>query len=225
MTRGRKKDLTIPPTRTLVQQRDYRARKANYIAGLEERCRKAEEENVQLRRELAQMRARLANPAVILPETIEVSKELMQNLALATASLAKFQQLTFATAENHEPAGGQSVVNIASRMEETHNIRGSPQESLDGDIPPAYRSHGHGRKLLFMDDDRPPISAHSQNLSTTFSTPSPASSSECCGGILDCDALDCDGIIEDKDERGGGGPRTRVSGLRSTSISEFRLRS
>lgn len=73
MTRGRKKDLTIPPSRTLVQQRDYRARKANYVAGLEERCRKAEEENASLRRELAEARARLVNPALLLPETVSAA--------------------------------------------------------------------------------------------------------------------------------------------------------
>lgn len=32
MTRGRKKDLTIPPSRALAQQRDYRARKAQYVS-------------------------------------------------------------------------------------------------------------------------------------------------------------------------------------------------
>jgi len=57
MTRGRKKDLTIPPTRALVQQRDYRARKASYIADLEERVRVAEAENAQLRKDLEAARS------------------------------------------------------------------------------------------------------------------------------------------------------------------------
>ena len=70
MTRGRKKDLTIPPSRSLVQQRDYRARKASYIASLEERCRKVEEENAHLREELRCMRAQLSIPAVLRPETV-----------------------------------------------------------------------------------------------------------------------------------------------------------
>ena len=65
MTRGRKKDLTIPPTRALVQQRDYRARKAHYIADLEERVRKAEAENEQLRKDLEAARAGLGAPAII----------------------------------------------------------------------------------------------------------------------------------------------------------------
>jgi hypothetical protein len=70
MTRGRKKDITIPPSRTLVQQRDYRARKAHYIANLEERCRRAEEENIQLRRELDEARALLTTPAMLHPDTV-----------------------------------------------------------------------------------------------------------------------------------------------------------
>ena len=59
MTRGRKKDLSIPASRALTQQRDYRARKAQYVTTLEERCRKAEQENVVLRRELELARARV----------------------------------------------------------------------------------------------------------------------------------------------------------------------
>lgn len=70
MTRGRKKDHTIPPSRTLVQQRDYRARRAHYIADLEERCRRAEEENIQLRKELDEARALLTTPAMLHPETV-----------------------------------------------------------------------------------------------------------------------------------------------------------
>lgn len=57
MARGRKKDLTIPPTRALTQQRDYRARRARYVTSLEERCRRVEEENARLREELAAVKA------------------------------------------------------------------------------------------------------------------------------------------------------------------------
>ena len=70
MTRGRKKDLTIPPTRSLTQQRDYRARKANYVNQLELHCRKIEEENAELKKELVDVRARLVNPVVVHPETV-----------------------------------------------------------------------------------------------------------------------------------------------------------
>jgi hypothetical protein len=56
MTRGRKKDLTIPVSRSLVTQRAYRARKAAYIADLEDRVRKVDAENIRLRQELEAVR-------------------------------------------------------------------------------------------------------------------------------------------------------------------------
>lgn len=57
MTRGRKKDQTIPVSRSLVLQRAYRDRKAKYVTELEERCQKAEEESERLRQELASTHA------------------------------------------------------------------------------------------------------------------------------------------------------------------------
>ena len=51
--------MTIPPSRALLQQRDYRARKAQYLADLEVRVKKAEEENVVLRKELESLQAKL----------------------------------------------------------------------------------------------------------------------------------------------------------------------
>ena len=59
MTRGRRKDMTIPPSRALLQQRDYRARKAQYLADLEVRVKKAEEENILLRKEIDALQAKL----------------------------------------------------------------------------------------------------------------------------------------------------------------------
>lgn len=64
MTRGRRKDLTIPPSRALLQQRDYRARKAQYVADLEDRCRKAEAENAELRKDVADLKRRLSQVPV-----------------------------------------------------------------------------------------------------------------------------------------------------------------
>jgi len=60
MTRGRRKDTTLPPSRALIIQRAYRDRKAKHLADLEERCRKAEEENDRLRKELALARSESA---------------------------------------------------------------------------------------------------------------------------------------------------------------------
>ncbi|KIJ14580.1 hypothetical protein PAXINDRAFT_169730 [Paxillus involutus ATCC 200175] len=51
-SRGRKPNTSIPPSRLLTQQRQFRARKAQLVQDLEQRCRTLEAENVQLRREL-----------------------------------------------------------------------------------------------------------------------------------------------------------------------------
>lgn len=67
MTRGRRKDLTIPPSRALLQQRDYRARKAQYVTDLEERVRRVEEENARLRKEVDVLRLRAAAPGSMGP--------------------------------------------------------------------------------------------------------------------------------------------------------------
>ncbi|KAF8971040.1 hypothetical protein BDZ97DRAFT_1914080 [Flammula alnicola] len=216
MTRGRKKDLTIPPTRSLTQQRDYRARKATYIASLEERCRKAEEENDQLRKELAQTRARLANPVLLLPETAEASEELMHNLAMASASLTKFQQLAF--------AGAKPTAEISSRRtQQSNDFHATPQAPSESHNAfqatfPSPQTRYAGRKRLFSESDgTPPYSPTTQTASSTVvRSPSPSSDEECCGGYLDCDALDYDGILEQREER----PRntiSRISGMRSTS--------
>ena len=73
MTRGRKKDQTIPSSRALTLQRDYRARKAQYVANLEKRCQAAEEENHRLRQEIEQAHAvKLSNAYEWSPQTVSV---------------------------------------------------------------------------------------------------------------------------------------------------------
>ena len=218
MTRGRKKDLTIPPSRTLTQQRDYRARKAHYVADLEERCRKAEEENVRLRKELADVRAQATNPALLLPQTVsnassaevvmqanpfhqaDAAAELMQNLALAQDSIAKFQQIVFPGSQNTSSA---STVCSAQRPLDHQTPNARPRPLLD----PHTDDSIQGRKRLYV-DDLPPFSS----TPTTFQESSPSSSSECCGGLLNCDGL-CE---SDDDDNNVNVIITRTSGLRST---------
>ena len=72
MTRGRKKDLTIPPTRALTQQRDYRARKAHYLSELEDRCRHLEDENSALQQELRALKAGLPVATPVDPQLVSV---------------------------------------------------------------------------------------------------------------------------------------------------------
>ncbi|KAI0683227.1 hypothetical protein BC835DRAFT_763716 [Cytidiella melzeri] len=97
MTRGRRKDLTIPPSRALLQQRDYRARKAQYVADLEDRVRTAEDENIKLKREIDALRLRASTRGTMGPsaEVVSASSELMHQLTAAASCLARFQQLTF----------------------------------------------------------------------------------------------------------------------------------
>jgi hypothetical protein len=60
MTRGRRKDTTLPTSHALMIQRAYRDRRAKYLAELEERCRKTEKENERLRKELELARSESA---------------------------------------------------------------------------------------------------------------------------------------------------------------------
>ncbi|KAF8995440.1 hypothetical protein BDQ17DRAFT_1430344 [Cyathus striatus] len=224
MTRGRKKDLTIPPTRALVQQRDYRARKAHYVADLEERCRKAEAENAQLRKDLAAARAGLALPAVLFsPETAQASTELMQQLTLASASLSRFQQLAFS--EPHFAASRSVVQNSEPIAQLRPASFPSPAPSPSYSQPPQPEDHPHpyfrNRKRLHREDSPqpdPPISSSisSQHCSTSISRSRSSSlGSNCCGGIMDCtDLVEREESIESEES---GSSMTRLSGLRSTS--------
>ncbi|KAJ3477977.1 hypothetical protein NLI96_g10085 [Meripilus lineatus] len=96
MTRGRRKDMSIPPSRALLQQRDYRARKAQHVADLEERCRRLDTENNELRKEVEDLKRRLTQvpvgPSGVNPELARASSDLMQQLTAAASSLARFQQ-------------------------------------------------------------------------------------------------------------------------------------
>ncbi|KAJ3738927.1 hypothetical protein DFH05DRAFT_1515848 [Lentinula detonsa] len=96
MTRGRKKDLSIPPTRALTQQRDYRARKAYYLAELEERCHRVEEENARLKQEIQTLRAGLPiENTPVDPRLLAASSDLMRDLSAVSNALESFQQLAY----------------------------------------------------------------------------------------------------------------------------------
>ncbi len=56
MARGRAPNLSLPPTRALTQQRDYRARKAARIAHLEDTNKELSDEIESLKRELMDVR-------------------------------------------------------------------------------------------------------------------------------------------------------------------------
>ncbi|KAK2467831.1 hypothetical protein APHAL10511_000126 [Amanita phalloides] len=158
MTRGRKKDPTIPPTRALIQQRDYRARRAHYVASLEEKCRKVEEENIQLREELAAVRVSRSTPPN--HEVVEASIQLMHHLSSAVASLARFQQVAF---PEHASNASASAI---PRPPNTSTWSQSTEAENE--------THDPYQASAFSDtEDTPQIYSR-------------AGSSECCGGFLDC---------------------------------------
>ncbi|RDB25173.1 hypothetical protein Hypma_008034 [Hypsizygus marmoreus] len=247
MTRGRKKDLTIPPTRALVQQRDYRARRAQYVVDLEERCRKAEEENLQLRSDLAAARAgQVIPPIVPNPQTAHASSELMHNLSIASASLARFQQLAFSDAQLASQSGGQSpgpsnnhpfsqrpststnVLRPASFPSPTSFTSPGSFPSPAPSPPYAYASAPYPasssirgsnpprRKRLYREDSPDSVVSPAEDSFSRRSSRSPSPLSECCGGIMDCTDL-----IERDDGSlsDDDSPASRTSRVRTTSTS------
>ncbi|KIP05095.1 hypothetical protein PHLGIDRAFT_167406 [Phlebiopsis gigantea 11061_1 CR5-6] len=136
MTRGRRKDLSIPPSRALLQQRDYRARKAQYLNDLEDRARRAEEENVRLRKELDVLRLRAAAPGSMgpSPDVVTASSELMHQLTAAAACLARFQQLTFT--EHHQAQAAAQAHALDQTHLQTHNLQSLPPPPPDLPLRP-----------------------------------------------------------------------------------------
>jgi hypothetical protein len=61
MVRGRRKDPTITPSRALMAQREYRARKSQKENDIFVRLQRAEEENTLLRKELELLRSLINN--------------------------------------------------------------------------------------------------------------------------------------------------------------------
>lgn len=80
MGRGRKKNLTLPPSRSLEHQRAFRERKAQYVADLEQRCHNTEAENSILRQEVAALKAALVSNPTTVPSVVD--PELVRLLAL-----------------------------------------------------------------------------------------------------------------------------------------------
>lgn len=132
----------------------------------------------------------------------------MHNLAVATASLAKFQRLSFANIQSSNARPG-----IQTSNESPTTLPEYRQASDTAHDAVAIR--------------RKPISPTSLPshclMSPVLPRLSPDIDSECCGGLLDCEhLLDNDpgsdySVIEDP----GSNTTSRLSGLRSTS--DYRL--
>ncbi|KAI0823737.1 hypothetical protein BC628DRAFT_503211 [Trametes gibbosa] len=245
MTRGRRKDMTIPPSRALLQQRDYRARKAQYLADLELRVKKAEEENAHLRQEVETLQSKLKNavpppaqspygPEVVClrptmlarrpplttpslpPSQAAASSDLMHHLAVASASITRFQQLAF------HPGGAGSGGHHVNRTPITlatptytpspvapphaHKLSVSPRIELPPlatpDRPLSDRERAPYREPL------PSVYPH-RSLPSSVMGPAPQHAHarypgpkdpDCCGGYVDCRGLVEDDEDDDEDE-------------------------
>jgi hypothetical protein len=132
----------------------------------------------------------------------------MHNLIIASTSLANFQRLAFSdTQPTHE---------TISRTD--FHAHPNPTGSAHRTSPTTRNQAANvlGKKRLYT-DNTPPFSPILQTVSTpSFRSPSPESGEECCGGIIDCDAMESDHIIQHEEERIGG-TAPRISELRSTS--------
>ncbi|OAX42299.1 hypothetical protein K503DRAFT_797313 [Rhizopogon vinicolor AM-OR11-026] len=231
MVRGRKKDLTAPPTRQLTLQRDYRARKARYISELEERCSRAEGENARLRRELEVARATI--PFASPREVVQMSSELLRDLAKASASIVRFQEITAPrtlaltpddnflhrrqppiSSYSHSPAGptgfrppsfpcpGPLSQPVTLPSLHAHARNEPPARlTLPNQVLPI-----HGQPI-----DRIPSRSSSASPQPSEARSSPSLESTCCGGYIDCNSeccgglLDCTGLVESEGESEGQG--------------------
>ncbi|KAI0358396.1 hypothetical protein OH77DRAFT_1518436 [Trametes cingulata] len=251
MTRGRRKDMTIPPSRALLQQRDYRARKAQYLADLEVRVKKAEEENVLLRQEVESLQAKLKaavpppTQSPYGPEVAAASSDLMHYLAVASASITRFQQLAFYPGPSGSGSGhhvNRTPITLATPTytpspvapPHTHKLSVSPRIELPPlatpDRPPSDRDRAAYREPL------PPVYPH-RSLSTSVMGPAPShretprypgpKDPDCCGGYMDCrDLVEHEDEDEDEDmdeDRSDAPSRSRfgqrMSDVRSTTSS------
>jgi len=130
----------------------------------------------------------------------------MHSLVIASTSLANFQRLAFS---DTQPIATNETI---SRTEfHAHHNPGSAHQSSS--IPRNQAANALGKKRLYT-DNTPPFSPISQTPS--FRSRSPECGEECCGGMVDCDAMESDHIIQQEEERTGG-TELGVSELRSTA--------
>ena len=139
----------------------------------------------------------------------------MHNLSVATASLAKFQRLTFANIQSSNERPGIQTSNEGPTTQPEYR-------QASNTVHDAVAIH---RKRFYREDSPTPLSQPSHCLSSpVFPRLSPDIDSECCGGSLDCEHLldkdpGSDNYVIERDT--GSRTTPRLSGLRSTS--DYRL--
>jgi hypothetical protein len=139
----------------------------------------------------------------------------MHNLSVATASLVKFQRLTFANIQSSNERPGIQTSNESPITQPEYR-----QASSDT----THDAVAIRRKTFYREDSPIPLLQPSHSISApVFPRLSPDIDSECCGGLLDCENLiedpSSDNYVTDGDP--GSKTTSRLSGLRSTS--DYRL--
>ncbi|KAJ3865318.1 hypothetical protein EV359DRAFT_80587 [Lentinula novae-zelandiae] len=137
MVRGRKKDMTIPVSRTIALQRDYRERKAKYVSDLEDKCKSLEEQNARLNEEITELREMLSereqhNPGPdleLLGCGIEATKkeafgDVIKTLSAAMNSIQNFTHL----AEGQRHSHSSSSTPAASVASSSSLSSGAPSD-------------------------------------------------------------------------------------------------
>ncbi|ETW80580.1 hypothetical protein HETIRDRAFT_434636 [Heterobasidion irregulare TC 32-1] len=180
MTRGRKKDMTIPPSRSLAQQRAYRDRRAKYVADLEERCRVAEAENTRLRRELAIAKA--GSSGGFDEDMINACSELMEHLGRTQTTLARFHQMA------------SSIAKISRVSNRDNNVAETLATFFSQTIPQGTASNSPGKSLERVQGTAEVLTLNENSALFSVAALTPAGSyheseSECCGGYIDCEGL------------------------------------
>ncbi|TDL28602.1 hypothetical protein BD410DRAFT_233862 [Rickenella mellea] len=208
MARGRKKDLTIPQTRALSQQRAYRDRRAKYVSELEERCRALEDENTHLKARLAahatttspapssaspEMVGSISSVYVFLTnntriEQTSATRNLLDHLSSTSQSIGRLQQLVVRSCVATNPSNppptslDPTLERMLSVLQAPHiafrDVAGSNTTSVLSE-----ESHASGR-----DDEQ-------HQLEESHAGEIYDSESECCGGLMDCK-----GLIEEPEE-------------------------
>ncbi|THU90626.1 hypothetical protein K435DRAFT_864127 [Dendrothele bispora CBS 962.96] len=197
MVRGRKPDPNAPLSRSLLSQRDYRARKAQYVSDLEQKCKQLEEENERLTREVESLRQELGGtsrddsslPSHLTSEGALVDRAhaltgVLNHLQIAITSIQNFQQATLGPHFNPQSHHRYEPIRVASlNSASSDSSSSSPQQALSSTSSSTPSSH-HG-----------PFPG-SRSISTDDWDPN---SPGCCGGILDCR-----GLTDDSSARRGG---------------------
>ncbi|KAJ3775208.1 hypothetical protein FB446DRAFT_422122 [Lentinula raphanica] len=183
MVRGRKKDMTIPVSRTIALQRDYRERKARYVADLEDKCRSLEDQNAQLIQEVKELRRMLDQrehiPVVGMDSSScnqevkdEALGDIMKTLSAAMSSIQNFQHL--AEGSRNSPLINSSASTPPDSLRSSSSL--SSGLSSTSASYSAYRAQpsGYQRSVTTASSLSPSVDGYAPN--STNMTPSPSPS-------------------------------------------------